>query len=201
MWADVTKSGEKASRRMCAGCGQRADADVLVRLVVGPSAPFVAVDLGRKLGGRGVSVHATRTCVHAAARRGSLPKALRGTTDLAPERLEAMIVAQFEQRIRGLLGAASRRKRLALGAEAVRASLLSNQGDLLISASDARGRVEELRRAAIARGCATATWGTKGSLGDALGRVELGVLLVIDRGIASAVLDCLTQVEALTEDG
>jgi predicted RNA-binding protein YlxR (DUF448 family) len=201
MWAEMTKPREKASRRMCAGCGQRADAGALVRLVVGPTAPFVAVDLGRKLGGRGVSVHATRRCVHAAARRGSLSKAFRGTTDVTPERLEAMIVAQLEQRVRGLLSAAWRRRRLALGAEAVRAALLSNQGDLLISASDARGRVDELRRAATARGCATATWGTKGSLGDALGRVDLGVLLVIDRGIASAVLDCLTQIEALTEDG
>ncbi|MBW2188546.1 MAG: YlxR family protein, partial [Deltaproteobacteria bacterium] len=48
---------EKPSRRMCAGCGSRAAREELVRLVVGDSAPFVAVDLGRRLGGRGVSVH------------------------------------------------------------------------------------------------------------------------------------------------
>lgn len=201
MWADTMTSQGKGSRRMCAGCGGRADAHALVRLVVGPTPPFVAVDLGRKLGGRGVSVHPNQACVRSAARRGGLVKALRGRTDLTSKRLEAMIVAQLEQRVRGLLSAASRRASVAIGAEAVRAALLSNQGDLLVCANDAKGRVEELRRGATARGCATATWGTKATLGDAFDRSELGVLLLKDRGIASAVLDCLSQIEALSEDG
>ncbi len=38
-------------------------------------------------------------------------------------------------------------------------------------------------------------------MGDAFTRSELGVLLVTDRGIARAVLDCLSHVEALSEDG
>ncbi|MBW1830216.1 MAG: YlxR family protein, partial [Deltaproteobacteria bacterium] len=60
---------EKPSRRMCAGCGSRAAREELVRLVVGDSAPFVAVDLGRRLGGRGVSVHPKKACVRSAALR------------------------------------------------------------------------------------------------------------------------------------
>ena len=186
---------------MCTGCGQRTGADDLVRLVVGPSAPFVAVDLGRKLGGRGVSVHPTRTCVRSAALRGGLAKALRGVARVEPESVERMIVAQLEQRALGLLSAAQRARSLALGAEAVRAALQANQGDLLIRAEDSRGRGDELARAAVALGCATVTWGTKASLGDAFTRSELGVLLVTDRGIARAILDCLSHVEALSEDG
>jgi predicted RNA-binding protein YlxR (DUF448 family) len=186
---------------MCAGCGQRAGAAELVRLVVGPVAPFVAVDLGRKLGGRGVSVHPKLSCIRTAALRGGLRKALRGVAEVEPESVVRMIVAQYEQRVVGLLSSAARRRRLALGAEAVRVALQSNKGDLLIRAEDSRGRGDELARSAVALGCATVTWGTKASLGEAFQRDELGVLLIMDRGIARAALDCLSHVEALSEDG
>jgi len=192
---------DKPSRRMCAGCGSRAERDELVRLVVGPTAPFVAVDLRRRLGGRGVSVHPKRACIRSASLRGGLARALRGVAQVEPESVERMLVEQFEQRALGLLSSAQRTRSLALGTDAVRAALKANKGDLLIRARDSRGRGEELARAATALGCATATWGTKASLGDAFGRSELGVLLVTDRGIARAVLDCLSHVEALSEDG
>ena len=201
MLGNMTTAREKPSRRMCAGCGQRTGAEDLVRLVIGPAAPFVAVDLGRKLGGRGVSVHPTKACVRTAALRGGLAKALRGVAEVEPESVVRMIVAQLEQRALGLLSAAARKRSLALGGEAVRAALQANNGDLLIRAKDSRGRADELARAATALGCATVTWGTKASLGDAFTRSELGVLLVLDRGIARAVLVCLTHVEALSEDG
>lgn len=192
---------EKASRRMCAGCGQRTGAEDLVRLVVGPSAPYVAVDLGRKLGGRGVSVHPTRACVRQAALRGGLAKALRGVAHVEPESVLRMMEAQYEQRALGLLSAAARSRSVALGTAAVKAALLGNEGDLLIRTEDSRGRGDELARTAVAHGCATVTWGTNASLGDAFARSELGVLLVTDRGIARALLDCLTHVETLSEDG
>jgi predicted RNA-binding protein YlxR (DUF448 family) len=201
MWAEMTTQRNKPSTRMCAGCGQRTDPDELVRLVVGPSAPYVAVDLHRKLGGRGLSVHPTKACIRSAAMRGGLAKALRGTAQVEAETVQKMIVAQLEQRAFGLLSAASRRGTLALGAEAVRASLQAGRGDLLIRSKDSRGRAEELGRVATAVGCATATWGTKAMLGDAFNRAELGILLVMDRGIARALLDCVTHIEALSEDG
>ena len=192
---------ERPSRRMCAGCGSRTERDDLVRLVVGPSAPFVAVDLGRRLGGRGVSVHPKKACIRSAALRGGLARALRGVAQVEPESIERMVAQQFERRAIGLLSSAQRARSLALGADAVRSALKANKGDLLIRAKDSRGRGDELARAATTIGCATATWGTKASVGDAFGRSELGVVLVTDRGIARAVLDCLSHVEALSEDG
>ncbi len=192
---------DKPSRRMCAGCGSRTERDDLVRLVVGPSAPFVAVDLGRRLGGRGVSVHPKKACIRSAALRGGLARAMRGVAQVEPETIERMVVQQFERRAQGLLSSAQRARSLAVGADAVRSALKANQGDLLIRAKDSRGRGDELARAATALGCATATWGTKASVGDAFGRSELGVVLVTDRGIARAVLDCLSHIEALSEDG
>ena len=202
MLGELTMSErDRSSRRMCAGCGQRTSPDELVRLVVAPSAPFVAVDLGRRLGGRGLSVHPTRACVRSASLRGGLARALRGVAQVEPESIENMIVEQLERRIFGLLSSAQRTRTAALGTDAVLAALQANSGDLLIRAQDSRGRGDELARAATALGCATATWGTKASLGDAFGRSELGVLLVAERGIARAIADCLSHIEALSEDG
>ena len=192
---------DKPSRRMCAGCGNRTERNELVRLVIGDSSPFVAVDLGRRLGGRGVSVHPKRACIRSAALRGGLARALRGVAQIEPESIEGMIARQFEQRALGLLSAAQRARSVALGGDAVRTALKANKGDLLIRSRDSRGRGDELAHVATALGCATATWGTKASLGDAFGRSELRVLLIMDRGIAHAILDCLSHIEALSEDG
>jgi ribosomal protein L7Ae-like RNA K-turn-binding protein len=117
-----------------------------------------------------------------------------------PETLGRMVVEQLERRAFGLLGAAHRSGKVCLGAEAVRAALQNGKGDLLIRSKDSRGRGDELARAAVALGCATVKWGTKSTLGDGFNRSELGVLLLTDRGIARAVLDCLSHVEALSED-
>jgi predicted RNA-binding protein YlxR (DUF448 family) len=186
---------------MCAGCGRRTEREDLVRLVVGDTPPFLAVDLGRRLPGRGISVHLDKGCIRSAALRGGVARALRGVAQVDAESIERMIVQQLERRLYGLLSSAQRRRSLALGAEAVRSALQASRGDLLIRAADSRGRVVELSRLGVALGCATATWGTKATLGDALGHSELGVLLVMDRGIARAVADCLSHIEALSEDG
>jgi len=191
----------KASTRMCAGCGSRTEPAELVRLVVGDSAPFVAVDLGRRLGGRGVSVHPRRACIRSASVRGGLARALRGVVQVEPESIERMLVGQLERRALGLLSSAQRARSLALGTDAVRAALKANKGDLLIRAKDSRGRGDDLARDAMALGCATVAWGTKASLGDAFNRSELGVLLVMDRGIARALLNCVSHIGALSEDG
>ena len=191
---------DRTSQRMCAGCGTRTERHELVRLVIGPSAPFVAVDLGRRLGGRGVSVHPRRACVRTALLRGALARALRGVAQVEPESIERMIIGQLTQRARGLLSSALRVRSIAVGTDAVRAALVANQGDLLVVAEDARGRAQEITKMATAIGCATATWGTKASLGEVFLRQELGVFLVTDRGIASAILECLAQIEALSED-
>lgn len=191
---------DRVSQRMCAGCGMRAERDDLVRLVVGPTAPFIAIDLGRRLGGRGVSVHPRRSCIRTGLLRGALARALRGVAQIEPESIERMIVAQLTQRVQGLVSSAQRIRRIAVGTDAVRGSLLLNEGGLLVIAEDARGRVEEIRKIATASGCATSTWGTKAGLGEMFSRQELGVFLVTDRGIARATLECLAQIEALSED-
>ena len=199
MIGTMTRERPKTSQRMCAGCGARTEPDGLVRLVVGPSAPFVAVDLGRRLGGRGVSVHPNRACVGRALQRGALKKALDGQADVRVDAILRAMVGQLDQRVKGLLSAAFRTRSVVPGTDAVLAALEEGEGQLLLVSSDARGRATEIRRAATAIGCAAATWGTKASVGQMFSRQELGVVLVTDRGIARAILACLTQIEALSE--
>jgi len=200
MWDGMSKTAEKkASRRMCAGCGRRAESSSLVRLVVGPAPPHVAVDLGRRLQGRGVSVHPTRACIRSALRRGGLAKALKGVGRVGPESIERSIVQQLERRIGGLCSSARRIRRLAVGSQAVHAALSAGQGELLVVASDARGRAAELASMATANGCATVAWGTKATLGEVFSRQEVAVFLLTDRGIAREVLACVARVEALSE--
>lgn len=198
MIGTMTRENPKTSQRMCAGCGARTAPSELVRLVVGPSPPFVAVDLGRRLGGRGVSVHATRRCVGRALQRGTLAKALQGAEVALDDVVRAM-VGHLDQRIRGLVMAGRRAQHAIAGSDAVRVALADRAGQLLLVAADARGRATDIQSGATAMGCASATWGTKASLGQMFSRQELGVVLVTDRGIARAILECLTQIEALSE--
>lgn len=199
MWTAMTNPIDKKSQRMCVGCGARAEPFDLVRLVVGPSAPFVAVDLGRRLGGRGASVHPKRACIRRSLQRGALANSLRGVAVVEPEAVERMMVRQFDQRVRGLSTSALRTRRLVLGTDAVRGRLAEGEGVLLITAADARGRAADLQKMATSIGCAIGTWGTKAELGVLFSRHELGVFLVTDRGIARAILECLTHIRSLSE--
>jgi predicted RNA-binding protein YlxR (DUF448 family) len=191
---------ERGSRRMCAGCKNRADRNELVRLVLGDQPPFIAVDLGRKLPGRGLSVHPRRRCVRDAVRKGGLSRALGQMAASEPESIERAIVHQFEQRLSGLLHSARRARCLEVGADAVQTAMRSGRGRMLLLTEDARGRREEICAQAERQGVFVASWGTKEKLGQLFGREELGVLLIIDDGIAREVARCTSCITALSED-
>ncbi|WP_081866342.1 YlxR family protein [Blastococcus sp. URHD0036] len=57
------------------GCRQRAPVSDLLRVVIRAGA--LVPDPGRRLPGRGASVHPTPECLHAAERRRAFPRALR----------------------------------------------------------------------------------------------------------------------------
>ena len=202
MQAEMAKSDrEQQSRRMCAGCGGRAEPDALIRLVVGPAPPFVCGRPWAKAGAAGgcpftlVAPACAKPCgaAHSPAHFGEWrfwrPRASKGRSS------SSSIVASG-----AWLARQNGAGHIALGTEAVREALASGRGQLLVVAADARGRGLEIRRAATAIGCATATWGTKASVGDVFSRQELALFLITDPGFARAILECLAQVEALSED-
>ena len=192
-----TKGRETSPVRMCAGCRRRAPRTDLVRLVLGDRPPWVAVDLKRTLPGRGLSLHPRRSCIRAAERRGVLRR-LRG--DIDPESIEREMRRRFEERVVGLLSSAQRSRTIEIGAEAVKRSLRSGKGRLLLVSEDWRGFRDDVVARSTGQACARASWGTKASLGRALGRSEVGVVLLLDEGIAQEVTRCLTCIKTLSED-
>ncbi len=193
-----TRRKRHAKSRSCVGCGARVPreraGDELVRLVAVPqddSSYDVLVDLAGSSVGRGIWVHGRRPCVQAAVKKG-LARAVKGprskgrvVTDLAT--LSQRIVDAAQRRIDGLLGAAVRGNRVAVGGTAVAEADAAGRVALLLVARDAKAAVgSSAVRHAFNEGKAVA-WGTKDSLGLLAQRNELAVIAVLDGGIATAL--------------
>lgn len=178
---------ETGSERTCAGCRRQAARAALLRFVVGPGEPCLVPDPRRRLPGRGVSVHPTRECLRRAVERGGFARALRTKLSLDADALAALARSQYERRLEGLLVAARRNRSLVLGTEAVRQALVEQSVPLLIVASDAAGRRAELADQAERLGGRCVVYRTKSELGRLMGRSELGVMAILDLGIAREV--------------
>ncbi|HEV7726421.1 MAG TPA: YlxR family protein [Modestobacter sp.] len=75
--------------RTCVGCRRRAQVTELLRVVVRDGG--LTPDPGRRLPGRGASLHPTEECLQAAARRRAFPRALRCSTALETGPLESYV--------------------------------------------------------------------------------------------------------------
>ncbi len=202
----ITKVGPE---RMCVGCGERGAPEDFIRIVLGPKTSDetreIAVDAGTGSFGRGAHLHPRPACVLAAAQRG-LQRSFKGTLTLDGERLTAAALAAcigavFDRRIDGLLGAARRSKRMALGADSVVSASRAGDAHVVVVATDAASAAEltEVRRA-VSEGRAVA-WGTKERLATATGgssrAMGLGVVAVTDNRIARAVREAVLVVDAM----
>ncbi|HUR14970.1 MAG TPA: YlxR family protein [Mycobacteriales bacterium] len=83
---DSPTAHRKGPVRTCAGCRVRADRAGLLRVVVADG--VLVVDPGRRLPGRGASVHPDPACVDLADKRRAFARALRvdGPLDVTPVR-------------------------------------------------------------------------------------------------------------------
>ena len=83
------------SVRTCLGCRQRAARHELLRVVATDQGSGLTVvpDPGRRLPGRGASLHPRSECLALALRRRAFPRALRVTGKLATEALEEYVAA------------------------------------------------------------------------------------------------------------
>ena len=154
----------------------------MVRLVRGPEGE-VAVDAAGGAFGRGAHVHSRPDCI-AKACKGGLARSFKAQVKCEATELANAIAEASDRRIAGLVMAARRANRLAIGAEAS-CEALDEGAPLVLVASDAgnivtRGPIAQ----AIAEGRAIA-WKTKAAIGELLGRDEVAVCVIRDRGIAS----------------
>ncbi|MBX3260207.1 MAG: DUF448 domain-containing protein [Labilithrix sp.] len=190
------------SERTCAGCGKRAAADELVRVVHDPSSGEVAVDLASSGFGRGAHLHPSPDCV-AKALKGGLARVFKSKVALRPAAggaapaegrggdvaaIGAQIVQAADRRIEGLLTGARRAGQLAVGSDVVAEALKDGRAQLVVVARDAAAaaKVPAIEQA-IASGNAVAL-GNKQRLGSLMrGQGEVAVIAVLHAGVAAAV--------------
>lgn len=179
--------GERASRS-CAACRSESNPRAMIRWVRSPSGE-VAPDLGRKSFGRGAWLHADARCLGKLT--SALSRSFRAPVTTSPEQGLLLIRAAAEKKVRDLLGAARRQRRLELGSAAVEEALQGGIARLVVVACDARAAAETSGvRRAIAAGKACA-WGSKEGLGRICGRSEVGVIAVTEDRLATALFDAI----------
>jgi len=192
-----------ASERLCVGCRRTVPREELVRFAIADVAPYVVPDPQRKLGGRGASVHPTRECIQLAVKKGGFARAAKKSVTIDAAALWTSLARLYEQRSDSLLIAASRRNMLVIGTDAVREALRPSEKtgevriEVLVVASDAEGRREELEAGAARMGRRCCVIGTKNSLGRLFGRDEVGVLGILDSRIGDEVVRCAEIVSGL----
>lgn len=184
--------------RTCAGCRETRPQGELVRLAIVEEPPFLVPDARRKLGGRGVWIMPSRDCLQKAARKGGFARALRKSVSVDPERIAELLVVQLHKRLYGLAHGAKRGGHLAIGAEAVKESLLAGRARALWVASDA-GRRDIHRSRADELGIAFVDANDRASLGRRLGRDEVAVVAIEDQGLADEIARVSGQLAGLSE--
>ncbi len=175
--------------RTCCGCRSTAPARELLRVVLGPDGQ-VAPDLAGGAFGRGAWLHATPACIRAAAPRG-LSRSFKTEVRTNAPALAQMLSAAAERRVVGLLSAARRAGKVAVGSIAVKEALERGAAQLVVVATDARAAAQtDWVQGVVAQGRAVA-WGTKQTLGAVVGREQAGVVAVLDDRIAGALASTL----------
>lgn len=170
--------------RTCVGCREATAPGDLVRFVLGPDGDVVP-DLAGGAFGRGAWVHPRSECL-AAAPRG-MARSFSAQVKTTGKELTALLKTAAERRATSLISSARAGRRVALGKAAVDEAISLGHVKLLVVAADARSAIESREvQTAIASGKAVA-WGTKKSLGALCDRDELGVIGVLDSGLARAL--------------
>lgn len=181
----ASSSGRVGPQRTCSGCRAAAAQTELIRVVLGPDGSAI-VDLGRQLPGRGAWVHPTVSCLESAVAKG-FARSLRAPIKSTAEEVFAALRQSADRRVAGLLSSAWRAKQAAIGSTAVKECLERDEALLLVVAVDARAALATPGvEVAIAAGRAVA-WGDRVILGRTVGRNEVGVLAIRDRGLAHAL--------------
>lgn len=180
--------------RTCIGCRTSASRNDLVRMVASSDGSEIVFDLSGGAFGRGAWSHPTESCLRRAV------KVLRhggdkGGPSLSPDEGLEQLLSKLEEavtrRAKGLVVAAYRAGRIALGGDASKEEFLASRARLVVLATDARAaKNDQWVESAVANGLAIG-WSTKAELGALVGRDELAIFVVTDEGLARSLRNVL----------
>jgi predicted RNA-binding protein YlxR (DUF448 family)/ribosomal protein L7Ae-like RNA K-turn-binding protein len=171
--------------RTCVGCRTAEPAGGLVRLVLDPEGDLLVDSKGGNFG-RGAWIHARPDCVRRGV-PGGVARTLKAPVKATPEVVADRLRAAGRRRLEGLLAAAMGAKKLAVGSGAVDEAAQRGEVRLVAVASDARAAATSSAVLALlgeGRGIALPT---KAEVGALFGRGEVGVVAVLDEGLAASV--------------
>jgi ribosomal protein L7Ae-like RNA K-turn-binding protein len=137
-----------------------------------------------RLGGRGAWVHPRLDCLKKACLRG-FAKSFKATVSTGIAELGEQLVASSQRRLDGLLLAGARRRSVIHGREAVKE--VAAKAVLVLLAEDAKSVAKDTTVMALGEQGKVVIWGTKDHYGQLLGKTEVGVLALLEQGIAEAV--------------
>lgn len=179
--------------RTCVGCQATGSPSELVRVVLGPEGELVPDPRGGTFG-RGAWLHARPECLVRAIPRG-VSRALKAEVRTNAEEFSELLRRAGIRRLLGLVSSAWRAKKAAIGKAAVEEVLAKGEGCLVVVARDAHAAASGYgvtRAVALGRALAAAT---KTDLGGALGRDEVGVVAILDKGFEAPLREAAQLAE------
>jgi predicted RNA-binding protein YlxR (DUF448 family)/ribosomal protein L30E len=178
----------RSPERQCAGCRQRAPANRLLRVAVGPQSQLV-MDLYRRMPGRGAHVCAQPKCIQQAVERGTFSRSLKEPTHSTAQALCESAADGLTEQALARLGLGRRNATTRYGMDDVLNALAAQQARLVVLSTDVSPRTsEEIRQKAGFAGVTVVEGPVMEKLGAALGRTATGVVATCDAGIAKDVL-------------
>jgi ribosomal protein L7Ae-like RNA K-turn-binding protein len=133
--------------------------------------------------------------------RGGFARALRRAVKVDIQLLTSQAGQQIDRRIQGLVGAAVRRRQVALGTDAVISALAACTPPLLLVAKDAAGRREDVVALAAQRRVPVLEVFDKDTLGSLTGKAALSFIAVLDDQFAREIVESARWLAGLSEDG
>jgi hypothetical protein len=177
---------KRQPERTCIGCRSVFKKNEVIRIVAGPAS--LVIDYREKLPGRAAYVCPTKSCIQKAFRKEVIGKALRLKIRIpAAEEFQNMLAAGVEEKIKSLIAISAKADKLAAGYSAVHDGLLKGRVEMLLYARDFSEGTKEKVAGPDAASLRQATIFTRDELGRLLGRELVGVIGILDKGLADAL--------------
>jgi uncharacterized protein len=190
----IAETGERVAERMCIVTRKVADEAELIRFVKAPDGS-VAVDLNRKLPGRGVWIGLNRARVREAVKRKAFARGFGEAVEAAAD-LPDMVGEQLRKSALSYLSLAKKAGEAVSGNAKVEAMLLGGRARLLLHAREAaengRRKLDQMAGSGVAAINIFATT----ELDLALGRANVIHAAVAKGGLAEKLLLAVCRLEA-----
>jgi uncharacterized protein len=172
--------------RTCIGCRRVLKKDEVVRIIAGPEG--IVIDYREKLTGRAAYVCPGRSCITRALAKETLSKAFKSRVPPADAAdFISRLAATIRDKIKALLTISMKAGKLAAGSSAVKDALEKGRVELLLFATDlSEGTKEKLdvQGFGLHR---QETLFTRDEFGALLGRELVGVVGILEKGLADAL--------------